>query len=150
MADGTASINIAIDYTETVHKVFGGWTLTQDGSDIIYPGDVVAWDVEDLYAKWIVPDLYAKKTVAMKSVSSGTGEVTDIVHPYVDVAKKNINGKNNYLSVDLTEYIIKSSETVTSESRSTAEYVDDVDGFFVKGNLIKTTYTVTSGPAGYS
>ena len=89
--DGDSSATVTIDYSVSVHKVFGGWTYADPSTlgnmnSMVYPGDIVAWNVETLYACWILPDLYAKESdlegIAVTDNGNGTGSISIPVTPY--------------------------------------------------------------------
>lgn len=54
---GTISIDVGVPFT--FHRVFGGWSESQNGGVDYYPGDVIPNNVSDLYAVWIVPTIVA-------------------------------------------------------------------------------------------
>ena len=154
--NGQSNTDVVVDYCATVHKVFGGWTYTDGGDEIVYPGDIVASDVENLYARWIVPDLYAKKNSS--ATSSQDVWTADVVNPYADLPRNyNSEVKKYYLSVDINNYIIK-TDTATAQSGLIAgDTVNGVDGWYkwdkAKGTvkIIKTDYAVTaSETSGYA
>ena len=99
--DGQDSVSITINYTATLNKVFGGWEIPGYPETTIYPGEVVAWSVETLNAKWIEPDLYANKNV---TVANGT--IPMPVQPYVVLQP----GTSNIFEVDLTGYSCNNPE----------------------------------------
>ena len=140
-AEGT----ITVDYSETVHKVFGGWTTDSTPgpmSPVIYPGDVVSWDVEDLYAIWLVPDIFALKSVSVTSV--GAGKYTPdkpLVQPYVNMGKD-----GDYLAADISGYTRYSSDraSVSDLNLDTGATVDGVNGWYKAkdGKLVAESLSV--------
>lgn len=146
---GTATVSaegtITVNYSETVHKVFGGWTTDSTPgpmSPVIYPGDVVAWDVTDLYAIWIVPDIFALKSV---SVTSGVGGYTPdkpLVQSYAELGRND----GDYLADDISGYTRYSTDraSVSALTLQPGDTVDSVNGWYKAkdGKLVAESFSV--------
>lgn len=74
-ATATATITISRLTTPSsisVPYVFCGWT--SNGSDLIYPGDVVDGSIDKLYAKWATPDVFLLSSLTPASGSTLSGK----------------------------------------------------------------------------
>lgn len=74
---GTTSMDVSLDFDGGVNALFGGWIESIGSADIIYPGEIVPFSVEDLYANWIEPDLYVPKTITLEVVTEDGKLVAD-------------------------------------------------------------------------
>ncbi len=130
-ATATATITISRLTTPSsisVPYVFCGWT--SNGSDLIYPGDVVDGSIDKLYAKWATPDVFLLSSLTPASGSTLSGKPAS---PAYATYMLPINSNGRYTSYSSIQY----SDGRTEPTMFTTIY--EINGAFPT-NLSTGTY----------
>ncbi len=108
-------LNIDCELSQ-LNKVFAGWSTDANGTDTVYPGDVIKASKDensptDLYAKWIVPDsfLLKKDVYDLRALNTslwgenGVGYTIETITPYANLS--NVWARDGNCNVEGWQYI---------------------------------------------